>query len=201
MSEIKKDIRLPQAKKLAEAIVSNKTDLDLTGIYIDYNNIMAMFVRETVMYTVELVGFPPLPPIAFMYNDVKNLAEDEYICETITLFPILNNTFNTYMYWRSNNTKLAHDPDVRGIDEFEKLISMKAYEGLKFYKMFSENVNKCYFIPIFSRFPNINKADKAGISVYDLEDGYLLIEMNIFKKKINKQINMFYRTVNLNGRA
>lgn len=186
-----KDVRVPQAKKLIEGIVS-KSDLAKSDIMITGDNTLVIIVRDTVMYTVKLNDVPCLPSISFRYVDLTD--EGEYIPNNYLLY----NISSLYNYYNSSTLlKLASEPVLRGNDEFENLLNLKSSDGAEFFKINGSSIGECYFVPIFSGFPAINKADKIGIDIYDLRDGHLLVNMNIFKKKINRDIKMYFRTINL----
>ena len=67
----------------------------------------------------------------------------------------------------------------------------------EFFKVYDAN-NNCIEIPMFAGFLSSNKQDKIGITVNDLLDNHLLIHYTIFKKKINRNIHMYYRILKLN---
>jgi hypothetical protein len=69
---------------------------------------------------------------------------------------------------------------------------------MKFYKLLNPSNGDTYMIPIFTKFPDINKQDSVSISVYDsAEDHILVIDMCIFKKKFNRDIHMIYKILNI----
>lgn len=190
-----KDIRLPQVRKIIQGIVG-KSDLQFSNFMITGDNNLVIIIRETVMYLVKLFDVPCLPPIAFSYENLEqdNLEEDECIPNQY-LLSVLSPIYEYYI--NSKSYKLASELDLRNNNEFEQLLSLKAADGANFFKINGSSIGECYFIPIFSGFPNINKSDKIGIDIYDLKDGHLLIIMNIYKKKINRDIQMYFRTINL----
>lgn len=184
-----KDPRVIVAKKIITSIVA-KSYLPYSEIMITGDNTLVIVVLETSLYSLKLDNLPLLPPIAFKFSDIENLNEDEYINNSQVYYKL--NWYYNYYFVESVNRRerVVYEEDLRANQEFEYLLSRKASEGMKFFKI--DN----YIIPVFSGFPNINKSDRVGITIYDLKDGYLLNELNIFKKKINKDIKMYYRTLN-----
>ena len=86
---------------------------------------------------------------------------------------------------------------VASDEKFEELLQLKASDGMKFYHMLGKDMNT-YLIPVFSGLPNLSKQDKLDIYLYDLQNAYLLVDMRIFKKKLNREISVSYRILKLN---
>ena len=81
-------------------------------------------------------------------------------------------------------------------EEFEKIIGIKAEDGCAFYRLIGFD-GRPYFIPIFSSFPSLAKADDIDIYVYKSikdEDSYIIRE-TIHKKKIKSDYDVFFRTL------
>jgi hypothetical protein len=97
-----------------------------------------------------------------------------------------------------HNKVLANNDQLRGDPLFEELISMKAADGMKYYYMRGNDLNTTYKIPIFSGFPNLNKQDDIGITVFeDPIPNIQVIRMIIFKKKLNRNVIMYVRTLRI----
>lgn len=193
-----KDIRMVDVRKIISGAVA-KRDLDNTTIYVK-NNVVLLLVRDTILIVSQLLpDFDTNNPteICCRYSDICNLNDDEYIDS----YFLLKEARSLYCYYIESidmYPRVAFDPDLRSDPEFEKLLSLKSADGAKFYKLRDINYNIPYFIPVFSGFPNLNKPDKIGASVRDLMDGdHLLIELDIFKKKIKRNIKIIYRTLDL----
>lgn len=190
-----KDPRIEQTRKIVESIIS-KTLLYNTQVMITNDNLIVCVVDNTILYIIELKNIvEPYPSIAFMYGDIIDLEVDEYI-PNIHLLHSLSSLFTTYITQKSQNPIVASNGELRGNEQFEQLLAMKAAEGMKYFNLIGKN-NTNYKIPIFSGFPNLSKQDLIGINVYDQLDGHLIIEMNIFKKKINRNIDMYFRTLKI----
>ena len=194
-----KDLRMVDVRKVILGAVS-KRDLDFTTIYVK-DNIVLLVVRDTILIVSQL-----LPDfcinnnsgeICCRYKDICNLNDDEYVDD----YFLLKQTRNLFIYYINNINNypiLASDSNLRSDPEFESLLSLKSADGAKFYKLRDINYNKPYFIPVFSGFPNLNKPDTIGATIRDLMDySHLLIELNIFKKKLKRNIRIVYRTIDL----
>lgn len=191
-----KDLRIIQAKK----ILSN---ISVTKIYnnamITSDNKLVIIDNDTLLLIIELFDVLPSFQIHFNIDATMNMVDDEYEPETNNAkIKRIQTVYMNYSRVISNpNNLLACDPVLRGIEEFEKLLSMKASDGSKYYVIHGNNIGDNYFVPIFSNFPSINKPDQIGISIYQLEYGYNLVLETIFKKKINRNINILFRTLDL----
>lgn len=192
-----KDLRMVDVRKIISGAVA-KRDLDFTTIYIK-DNIVLFVVRDTILIVSQLLPefCNNYGEICCRYKDICNLNDDEYISD----YFLLKEMRNLFIYYISNINNypiLASDSDLRSDPEFESLLSLKSADGAKFYKLRDINYNKPYFIPIFSGFPNLNKPDTIGATIRDLTDHcHLLVELDIFKKKIKRNIRIVYRTLDL----
>ena len=192
-----KDLRMVDVRKIISGAVA-KRDLDFTTIYIK-DNIVLFVVRDTILIVSQLLPefCNNYGEICCRYKDICNLNDDEYISD----YFLLKEMRNLFIYYISNIINypiLASDSDLRSDPEFESLLSVKSADGAKFYKLRDINYNKPYFIPIFSGFPNLNKPDTIGATIRDLTDHcHLLVELDIFKKKIKRNIRIVYRTLDL----
>ena len=192
-----KDLRMVDVRKIISGAVA-KRDLDFTTIYIK-DNIVLFVVRDTILIVSQLLPefCNNYGEICCRYKDICNLNDDEYISDYFLLKEI-RNLFIYYISNINNYPILASDSDLRSDPEFESLLSLKSADGAKFYKLRDINYNKPYFIPIFSGFPNLNKPDTIGATIRDLTDHcHLLVELDIFKKKIKRNIRIVYRTLDL----
>ena len=85
------------------------------------------------------------------------------------------------------------DEDMRANPEFESLLSLKSDDGLKFLKIPTTIGVACF--PMFSGLINANKQDKIGLIVHDQLDNHLINRVVIYKKKINRTVDMYFRTL------
>lgn len=193
---IQKDARIPQARKLITSMLA-KIDLNFADVMITGDNTLVIIVRQTAIYITKLTNIQPGFTISFKYSDIVDLQEDEYIQNNYIL-QLLIDTYNHYYTIENNISNLvASEPVLRGNDEFENLLSLKAADGAEFFKINGSNIGEVYLVPIFTGFPAMNKADSIGINIYNIGDGYFLNVMNIFKKKINRDMKIYFRTINL----
>lgn len=199
MQTILRDSRIPQVKKILNGIVA-KVDIPYSDILITGDNTLVIFIRNTLLTTVDLHDIQPEFLIACKYSDIITLEDDYYIPLNDGL--LVNHMIQLYDYYKAiynnPNNLLATELDVLCLDEFSQFSSMKSADGSKLFKISNSDLSETYFIPLFSGFPTINKADKLGINVYNMNDNrHLLIQLNIFKKKINRNIHMHYKTIKL----
>lgn len=191
-----KDPRIDEVKKIVESLVT-KSLWEYTSILVTPTN-LNIIVTNTLLYDIplknqggQIIGF----------NNYKMLALDE----NPIVFPYdravtrnILDTVNGYKNLISVAPIVARDDALRGNVEFEKLLELKSDQGLKYFKMPSNSIDgylKTYIVPIFAGFPNMNKQDDIGILIYDIDDFHLLINMKIMKKKINRNIDLYFRTL------
>lgn len=196
-----KDDRIPLVRKVLGIIIP-KTYLSTNpDIVITFNNILVVIVLDTTIYKYDLNIQEPGNNIGFKYNSI--LSEDESSESFIfdkAIFKKVSNCFYGYYNISMNQPLLATKDNLKEDKEFQDYLSLKASDGMKFYKIPGIDIYnpKFYHIPIISGFPSLNKADNIAISVFDLNDGHLLILFDIFKKKLNKNYQMYFRTLLLN---
>ena len=197
--QIIKDARLPQAKKLINAIFGKSTMLKSMDVLITEDNTLVIIVFNTTIYEVKMDNCIPMPAIAFKCSDVMELEGEDEGIDDIILKDKMKYCYYYYKNIECKSPRVAEQPILRNNEEFERCISVKAADGAQFFKVPGNNIGECFMVPIFAGFPSLNKTDNIGIYVYDLQDEYkhLLIHMNIFKKKIGKDINMYFRTINI----
>ena len=190
------DERFDQALKITKSIVGS-ANLVYTNILITSNNLLAIFVRDTSIYLTTLEHVTPGFDVAFQYNVGSSLS-DLVIPDPYLLID-LSNKLNRYLFYTDPKYLVAEELDIREREDIEQLISMKSSEGVKFYKMRDRIFpDKIYYIPFFSGLTSLNKGDTFGLRVYNLTDGYFLVEYNIFKKKIKRSVKIYIKIFNLN---
>ena len=189
------DDRLPVIKRIITGIIS-KSDLKYSNAMITNDNNLVIITRDTVFHKVQMNELLVGEPLAFYCGNFETLEENCCIHD-FNLLNYISSIYNLYINQININTLVASDNNLKDNENFQYYLSLKASDGMRFYKLNGNNLNNTFMIPIFSGFPNIAKSDKLGINVYSLIDGYLLIEMIIFKKKINKEIKMYYKTINI----
>ena len=50
---------------------------------------------------------------------------------------------------------------------------------------------------MFAGFISLNKSDRIGVKIYDLDDLNHLIKFDIYKKKINRNVEMICRVLKI----
>ena len=195
MNNIIIDPRIEQVRKIVESLVS-KTLLENTCVLVNSDELI-FTVDNTILYTVKLKDIiEPLPPICFYYSSIINLEPNQCIND-LHVFYTIHNIYANYMK-AIHNKVLANNDQLRGDPLFEELISMKAADGMKYYYMRGNDLNTTYKIPIFSGFPNLNKQDDIGITVFeDPIPNIQVVRMIIFKKKLNRDVIMYVRTLRI----
>jgi hypothetical protein len=95
------------------------------------------------------------------------------------------------------NNIVASDYSLRDNESFEELLAIRPEQGMRYFKILGYNPSNEYMIQMFSGFISLNKPDKIGVNVLDINDGYLYIEFNIYKKKINRNLQLYCRLINI----
>ena len=191
------DPRIEQVRRIVESVVTKK-NYKFTKVLIMNNDIVVIIFNDTLIYEVSLKDIiSDGSQIAFIYEDIFGFDdESEYINNEILIEDIMN-TYNKYKHFTNYNPLVAMDTALRDNEQFEKLLTLKSDEGIKYYKMLGLDNITTYLIPMFSGFISLSKQDNIGINLYDLCDGYMIMEANIFKKKINRNINMKCRIMKI----
>jgi len=209
------DNRIPEVEKIVKGLVSS-TNYPFTDVFISYRyNVAMIIVNDSVVYFIELTT--PIEigrDVSFNYEklnieiDLFNLAQQDIT--TIDLSRLtdiskhyyLESKFNFY-YSIANNPSfilIADNDNLLLDDSFVSNLKIKASDGVKFYRMRSNDFSKIISIPIISGFPSINKGDKIGIEVYkDLSRNIstYIIVYNIYKKKFNRNMFMIFAILDL----
>lgn len=194
--EKRTDDRIPQVRALLQSLVS-PTDLSQhTNVLLTSNNYLVVYIRETVMYIIKLKDVSSGPPISFNYADIIEGFEENECIHDPYIYHLLDYTYQVYQNFL-RYPRVAYEECLRGNEEFETNLRAKAADGLQFFRLNGIRPNKVYLIPMFTRFPAVNKADTIGVEVFDLQDGFLIVSMRIYKKKINREYQMIYRILDL----
>lgn len=100
-----------------------------------------------------------------------------------------------------NRELLASIDDLKSDPEFAELLTMKAADGMRFYKVPTLNPNaqnKMFFVPVYSGFPNLAKSDNASIRIYNaIESNCSIVEYIIWRQKVKSYIHLYFRILNL----
>ena len=212
------DDRLSVIKKLAEATVILK-DIQSSILYIGPDNVLFIICRDTVIYHMELVECMAGPELVidgdhtFAKDVVENDGRDPSIktktmkissfglednqgilCTDINTILNIRNKIQMYYYNINSYRKIASETNLNKNDEdFMKLLELKADQGAGFYKCNTSPIP--YMFPVFTGFPSVTKSDNVDLNVYNIDPLHNMIELIIYKKKINKYLHIVYRTL------
>lgn len=215
------DDRLPEARDLLDNLVT-KSLHKYTNLLIEPEGTLVLQVDDTVLYSIPLktIG-SSTSPIAFKYasllkeitvddeDETDEESEEEvdeveasedrsvYYGSDPMLIGSMDTMYRLFRYAENNYQIVASDEDLRANEEFETLLNLKSDQGLKYFKLNGEKPNEIFLIPMFAGFIKLSKPDKIGIRVFDTRDGFLIVEFNIFKKKINRSISLYCRIIKL----
>ena len=191
------DSRIPQVKKILSSILS-PVHLSESEVLITENNFVIAVLYNTIIYSIELINELPGRIIGFKYKDIEYLENDQCIYDEEVTFRLYN-TIAKYFSKENQNNLLSYSVNLESDESFSSFKNMKAGDNLKFYKMSGNTPENTYFVPIFSGFPSLNKDDKLNIFVYDMNNGiHFLNVMDIYKKKIKRNIKIYFVTIDIN---
>ena len=168
------DIRIEQVRKIVESIITS-TMYEFTEVLVT-SNILILVVDKTVLYYIPLKDIPVDcgPDISFIYSNIVIYENPNYYINDVILGINLHNFLNTYLTVSNNGRVIAYNEDVRLDENFESLLSLKADDGMKFYKMPSDDIiYKTIMIPVFSGFPSINKQDNQKLGQVSFRYGFI----------------------------
>jgi hypothetical protein len=152
---------------------------------------LVFIIENTAMFKMPLKN-----DIDFIYSSGCGVHRKGLEVYDPEILEPLFNKYSSYYNFISTNLPLAYDDELRNNESFEELLAMKAVDGLKFYHLPDlNNPGKSYLIPMFAGFLKLNKADTVGVAIYDLDQLNHLIKFKIYKKKINREVEMVCRTL------
>ena len=161
------------------------------------NSIMIIIADNTVLYHIDLTGkIDPNINLGF-HNSYDNFSQEIIDNNLInTLFAKYKEINMVELY----NNKIYEDNNLRDDETFEKCLGNKATDGAEFYFVNASNCTP--FFPVFSGLPIISKDDKIKLSLYDKDfngrNHIILINMEIYKKKLNFSYNLYYNILDVN---
>lgn len=199
------DPRLDQIQKIIESLVSKTLLYSVNCLVTEYNKLI-FTVDNTLLYEIDLKNENNYPMFAFKYSDfIRELSNYEQVDFNINGFNMHDLYLQSNMIYLYNSYKnllestpiVAINNDLKNTESFESYLNIKADDGMKYYRLMGTDCIHQYMIPVFTGFPNISSKDTLGIKVHDLNDGFLLVNYNIYKKKISRDINVIFRIINL----
>lgn len=198
------DHRIHQVRDLVEALITKSLHYYVNVLVdlIDDTWYAIIEMDSTLLYEAPLKNVPTdeiFYPIAFKYEPLMTLEDrDIYYGSDVFLLNELKAKYNMYKTIASTTLPVAQDSDLRTNEEFEKLLNLKSDQGLKYFKINGVNSpTEVFMIPMFAGFINLSKPDRIGISLYNIDGTYLALKMDIFKKKINRNISVYCRIIKL----
>lgn len=191
------DPRISQVRKIVESIIT-KSMFNWTKVLVTETNTLVIILSDTLLYQIPLKGITEAyPRVAFIYSDIYGFEDENAYINDGFLAATIMNTVNMYNEIASIRPIVAQNDELRNDEEFENLLNLNSDNGLKYYKMIGIDPSKTYLIPMFSGFISLSKPDTIGITIYDIQDGFLLMKMNIFKKKINREMIVYCRIIKI----
>ena len=158
-------------------------------------NILIIVVQDTIMYSVPLKTPYYNTNVYGAGAGIHMYGLDNYDQFIAT---DIYNKYTLYTNTISGKLPLAYDNELRNNDEFEKLLGLKSSQGMRYYNLADYNSpGLSYLIPMFAGFINLNKDDRIGIKIYDFDPINHLINFSIYKKKINRDVQMYCRTLKI----
>ena len=203
-SVVYRDYRIPEVRKIISSLVTS-TMYQFTKVLVE-NDDLIFVVDDTLLYCMKLKNIDMNsnnPRIGVLFSDIVIPMEQGEDYFPYNNFNIVNEMINVHAFYSmktntSESRLLGFDDNPRANEEFEKNLELKADDGLKYYKLPRINSpDKCLLIPMFSGFPNLNKQDTIKLYVYAVNSKYDIVKMEIFKKKINRDMFIFYRVLKL----
>lgn len=184
----KEDPRFIQADSIARNIIGVKA-MESTVMIIGIDNMVSCIEYDSVIYNFELKDVPN----GFMMC-VDYRSGEPMLCSEATHNEI--NTMIIILDQITNCELINTETDVQEIDSFKPFLELKAANGCKFYKI-GQPGNMSFF-PIFAGFPKMNSGDRLNLYSYSTIDQSIVINrMEVYKKKFNRPINIYYRALNL----
>ena len=181
-----KDIRASEVKQLLSAF--NKESY----VVIKGDNVYIL-TDNSILYYFKLLT-TDINILAFQIFQLENYSEDILLYDPAIYNFVMDKAITIT---NISGNRIAEYEDLRSNEEFESLISMKAAEGMKFFRLPSlVDPGKSILIPIFSGFPKLSKPDKIGVIALK-DDISVLIRFIIYKKKFNRNIDMYFRILDI----
>ena len=163
-------------------------------------DLLIICLHSTVLYVIHL------PQSAGIVSKVFTA----YIDENKEMIPVEMDVNNKYSYGYYQNLAYQFEnhyktfctvPNITCDVSFQKLMELKAADGMKFYKvhgMIQNNIHT-WFVPVFSGFPSLNKQDSADIIIKKDTNysKYFIVNYHIFKAKIKKYIDVYFTAIEL----
>lgn len=199
---LQRDPRVPIAYKIARNLLA-ELECAASVFMITEQNDLVINMMDAVLCCIHMKEFDNYPPMhEIVYDcfpkDINGermlVDEDQYIPSPPYIVQKMHDLYNQYVVNCNTMSPVASDNSLRDNNTFESLLSLKASNGVRFFRMLGLDMHTYYMIPIMSGFPRLNKPDTIGIDVY-VKGGNQIVKMSIFKKKIGRDCQMYYRAL------
>ena len=168
---------------------------DLLGMV--FNRTLYFLENWSILYEIELPEYFSPDLVCCFWRNVDNpgsFAYDNSIIDKPDLFPIMSAKLDILKYTSTNpifvDDNCLDDPQFDALSKYRPSDgSMKYYiDSALSFRSFTM-VNKSFF--------KLNKGDKLSLNVYQVDNNRILYKFILFKKKFNRNINIYTLTLGL----
>ncbi len=170
---------------------------DLTGMV--FNRTLYFVVNWSVLYEFELPEYfsPDLLCCFWRSQEIPgSFAYDNNIIDRPELFDIIVDKLRVLNY--TSNNIVYTDDNCLDDPQFDELAKYRPDDGCMKYYINSSLPHRS-FATISKGFFKLNRADKLSVIVYDAGFNRLLYKFILFKKKFNKNINIYILTLDIHS--
>ena len=197
---IEEDARFIQAISVLKTVIG-EVALETALISIGIDNRVVCVTYGSVIYTFYLNDVMNGNKIYCNYLYVKH--RDKYpMFATIPYSQqdkdLLNYVVDKYMNLIQSYQLINTADNVQDDILFQKYMEMKADDGCELYRI-GQPGNMSFF-SIFAGFPKMNKSDKLNLYSYRVDEYSQINRMELFKKKVNRVVDIYYRAMDLGYR-
>lgn len=195
------DQRFSVARGLLVSMLGKK-DIQNTIAMINENNELICVVRETAIFVCHLGNITPGFSIYIDCESTFDKFGDDNDPRFIPILDIrkinqINGYYKMYISNKCNYPLIFHKDNMEEDPVFAEYLASKSAEGAKFYKGISNDLTSRFLFPVFSGFPKLLKKDTLNLFIYNMDIQHNMVEMVIHKSKLNKDISLIYRILNI----
>ena len=164
------------------------------------DNLIYIYWENSYLFSTDIT--PTGMFVGFDSFDIEYILSGQYEYPELYSKQDIYNTI-LYLYGQYDNITKTNRPsasidDLRAYEDFRnKFDGMKSADGARFVYINGDDYRKRYLFPVFTGFPMLNKPDKMGIRIYDINDRYYMVESLIYKQKLKKTFRCFSRYLNM----
>ena len=173
---------------------------DLMGMV--FNRTLYFIENWCIMYEVELPEHYPVDLICCFWRNNENpgsFSIDNTIIDRPDLFSDMVEKIKIITYCAGQPVFV--DEDCLDDKQFETLSKYRPTDGGMKYFVDSSLRHSRTFTTVDKSFFKLNKADRLSVHVYEADYNRLLYKYTLFKKKYNRNINIYTLTLNLNNQG